>query len=112
MVSDIRRRGNDCLHLKILRASVPLSCGTRYNEIFARNGATFQRPDVRQQFQKFAWYQPKPGLTLAVIEQSMSDIERQNVKALSSIPGINVPNPTAEKSTGAARRNGSWNSVV
>jgi hypothetical protein len=52
------------------------------NEIYARNGATFHHPDVRQQFQKFDWYQPKPGLTFDDIDQSMSDIERHNLKML------------------------------
>jgi hypothetical protein len=45
------------------------------NEIYARN-------HVRHQFQKFDWYQPKPGLTFDDIDQSMSDTERQNLKVL------------------------------
>jgi YARHG domain len=52
------------------------------NEIYARNGATFHHADVRQQFQQFDWYQPKPGLTFDDIDQSMSDIEKQNLKVL------------------------------
>jgi len=53
------------------------------NEIYARYGATFpNHPDVQQQFQKFDWYHPDPKLTFHDIDQSMSDIERENVKVL------------------------------
>jgi YARHG domain len=53
------------------------------NEIYARYGATFSNhPDVQRQFQKFDWYHPKPKLTFEDIDQSMSDIERENVKVL------------------------------
>jgi hypothetical protein len=53
------------------------------DEIYARYGATFPKhPDVQRQFQKFDWYHPKPKLTFDDIDQSMSDIERENVKVL------------------------------
>jgi YARHG domain len=55
------------------------------NEVYARYGATFPRtPDVQQQFQKFSWYHPNPGITFETIDQKMSDIERQNVKVLAA----------------------------
>jgi YARHG domain len=52
------------------------------NEIYARNGATFRHPDVVQQFQKFDWYQPRPGLAFSDIDHLMSDVERANLKLL------------------------------
>jgi hypothetical protein len=53
------------------------------NEIYARYGATFPNtPDVQRQFQKFSWYHPSAGITFEMIDQKMSDIERQNVKFL------------------------------
>jgi hypothetical protein len=33
-----------------------------------------------RQFQKFGWYHPNPNTTLSDIEQSMSEIEKENVK--------------------------------
>jgi hypothetical protein len=53
------------------------------NEVYARYGATFPNvPDIQRQFQKFEWYNPKPGLTFEGIDRLMSDTERQNVKLL------------------------------
>jgi hypothetical protein len=53
------------------------------NEVYARYGAAFtNNPDVRRQFQKFDWYQPNTDITFSDIDQSMSEIERENIKLL------------------------------
>jgi YARHG domain/Bacterial SH3 domain len=53
------------------------------NEVYARYGAAFSNnPDIRRQFQKFSWYHPNPNITFSDIDQSMSEVEKQNVKLL------------------------------
>jgi hypothetical protein len=53
------------------------------NEVYARYGAPFSNnPDIRRQFQKFSWYHPNPNITISDIDQSMSEIEKENIKLL------------------------------
>jgi len=53
------------------------------NEIYARYGAAFTNsPDIRRQFQRFNWYHPNPNITFSDIDQSMSEIEKENIKVL------------------------------
>ena len=53
------------------------------NKVYARHGATFpQNPEVRRQFERSSWYQPRPGTTDAEIEATFSEVERANVAAL------------------------------
>jgi hypothetical protein len=53
------------------------------NEIYARYGAAFpSNPEIRRQFQKFSWYHPNPNITFSDIDQSMSEVERENIKLL------------------------------
>jgi uncharacterized protein YraI len=53
------------------------------NEVYARHGAAFSNnPDIRRQFQKFSWYHPNPNITISDIDQSMSEIEKENIKLL------------------------------
>jgi hypothetical protein len=53
------------------------------NEVYARYGAPFSdNPDIRRQFQKFSWYHPNPNIGFSDIDQSMSEIEKENIKLL------------------------------
>lgn len=53
------------------------------NEMFARHGATFPKPEIGAVFAKYQWYQPRNGVTFDEIEaQSFSPLERANLKIL------------------------------
>jgi hypothetical protein len=53
------------------------------NEMFARYGADFPKAEIKQQFSRFSWYRPRPGLDFDDIEsQFFSDLERDNLKRL------------------------------
>jgi serine/threonine protein kinase len=53
------------------------------NEMYARYGATFpNHPEIENQFRRFSWYHPNPGISYDEIDSSMSDIEKENVKLL------------------------------
>jgi hypothetical protein len=62
------------------------------NEVYARYGASFpNNPDVRRQFQKFSWYHPNPNTSFSDIDQSMSDVEKQNIKLLGEYRAMRRP---------------------
>jgi YARHG domain len=66
-----------------LKSMSPAQLRYAINEVYARYGASFpNNPDVRKQFQKFSWYHPNPNVTFSDIDQSMLDIEKQNVALL------------------------------
>jgi hypothetical protein len=50
--------------------------------MYARHGIDFKDKKVSQQFSEFPWYEPRPGLTYAQVEQEFSDLEKQNLKVL------------------------------
>ena len=53
------------------------------NEMFARHGATFPKPEISAVFARYRWYQPRAGVTFEEIEaQSFSPVERANLKVL------------------------------
>jgi YARHG domain len=53
------------------------------NEVYARYGSSFSNdPDVQREFQKFSWYHPNPKISFSDIDQSMSEVEKQNIKLL------------------------------
>jgi len=52
------------------------------NEVFARHGASFTDRKISALFTRFAWYHPKPELSMEQIESSFSDLEQQNVRIL------------------------------
>lgn len=53
------------------------------NEVYARYGASFSsNPEIRRQLQKFSWYHPNQNITFSDIDQSMSEIEKANIKLL------------------------------
>lgn len=52
------------------------------NEMFARHGAAFDKPDLKNAFTRFPWYKPRKELTLDQIEQDFSDLEKENLKLL------------------------------
>ena len=54
------------------------------NEMFARHGADFSKPEMKRHFQQFPWYKPNPGLDFDQIEASFSDLEKANLKLLGS----------------------------
>jgi YARHG domain len=61
------------------------STNVRYaiNEMYARRGYDFgDSQEVKRQFSKFSWYQPRAHLSMTEIESEFSDVERQNVKLL------------------------------
>ena len=52
------------------------------NEIFARHGATFPDKAIHNWFSQLNWYHPVTGASFDQIENTMSDIERQNIRLL------------------------------
>jgi hypothetical protein len=61
------------------------STNVRYaiNEMYARRGYDFaDNREVKRQFSKFPWYQPRGRLSMEAIESDFSDVEQQNVKLL------------------------------
>ena len=52
------------------------------NEIFARRGAAFRERSLARWFAQFTWYRPDPSVTFDQIENSLSEVEKQNVKLL------------------------------
>jgi hypothetical protein len=52
------------------------------NEMYARHGADFKDPNIKQWFLQFPWYRPVTDLSYDDAEQSFSDIEKQNVLLL------------------------------
>ena len=52
------------------------------NEIFARRGAAFREKSLAKWFGQFTWYRPNPNTTFDQIENSLSEVEKQNVKLL------------------------------
>jgi YARHG domain/Outer membrane lipoprotein len=56
------------------------------NEMYARHGATFpSQPPIEAQFRKFPWYHPNPMLTFEQIEDTFSQIERDNLALLGQV---------------------------
>jgi hypothetical protein len=55
------------------------------NEMFARHGADFPKPELKQQFQRLGWYHPRPHVDLDRIESEFSELERTNLKLLGSV---------------------------
>jgi hypothetical protein len=59
------------------------------NEMYARHGATFpSQPPIEAQFRKFSWYHPNQMLTFEQIEDSFSQIERDNLALLGQVRGM------------------------
>jgi hypothetical protein len=52
------------------------------NEIFARRGGYFKDATIAKWFTQFPWYHPDPTRSLDKIEESFSDVERENLKLL------------------------------
>jgi tetratricopeptide (TPR) repeat protein len=53
------------------------------NEIYARHGWVFRRPDLRQYFEGQPWYRPnRDGLANRIIEAGLSGVERRNVQII------------------------------
>jgi serine/threonine protein kinase len=55
------------------------------NEVFARHGRRFEDNKVAAVFGKFSWYRPRADLSSEQIEESLSDVEVQNVITLHSV---------------------------
>ncbi len=59
------------------------------NEMYARHGATFPaQPPIEAQFRKFSWYRPNPMLTFEQIEDTFSQIEKDNLALLGQVRGM------------------------
>jgi hypothetical protein len=54
------------------------------NEVFARHGRRFEDKKISSHFEKCSWYRPRADLTNQQIEESLSDLEMQNIVALHS----------------------------
>ena len=53
------------------------------NEIYARHGWVFRRPDPRRYFEGQPWYRPNPdGLANRMVEAELSGVERRNVQII------------------------------
>jgi hypothetical protein len=55
------------------------------NEVFARHGRRFEDNKIAAIFGKLSWYRPKADLSNQQIEESLSDVEVQNVITLHSV---------------------------
>jgi len=68
----------------------PLSLGElelMRNEIYARRGWIFRRPDLRNYFQSQPWYRPKGDnayYSNRQVEAELSPIERRNIQIIVS----------------------------
>lgn len=96
------------------------------NEMFARHGAEFSRDEVRQEFERFPWYAPRPNVDYDQIESEFSDLEKANLLLLgdvrntmsetgSSRPASSLPprKPSSSESPNRrTARSGSWPSGV
>lgn len=54
------------------------------NEMFARHGADFLDPKIKQQFKRFNWYHPNPGQTYDQTKTLFNPMEMDNLKLLAS----------------------------
>jgi len=53
------------------------------NEMYARRGYDFSdNREVKRQFSKLSWYQPRARLSMEAIDEEFTDVEKQNVKVL------------------------------
>lgn len=56
------------------------------NEIYARHGWVFRRPDLRRYFESQPWYRPNnDGLANRVVEAELSGVERRNVQIIQEL---------------------------
>ena len=56
------------------------------NEIYARHGWVFRRPDLRRYFESQPWYRPNnDGLANRMIEAGLSGVERRNVQIIQEL---------------------------
>jgi hypothetical protein len=55
------------------------------NEIYARHGADFTDRDIKRQFARFPWYQPRRGKSYDATETEFTDIEKQNLDLLGTL---------------------------
>jgi serine/threonine-protein kinase len=56
------------------------------NEIYARHGRRFDRPDLQAHFEKQAWYAPKYRPD-EFLESLLSEVERHNVEFIRQYQG-------------------------
>jgi hypothetical protein len=57
------------------------------NEIYARHGWIFRRPDLRNYFESQPWYRPKSGnayYSNRQVEAQLTPIEKRNLQAIIS----------------------------
>ena len=56
------------------------------NEIYARHGWVFHRPDLRRYFESQPWYRPNnDGQANRMIEAGLSGVERRNVQIIQEL---------------------------
>lgn len=55
------------------------------NEIYARHGLVFRNQDLNSKFIGKSWYVPKSDLTIEMIDEKLSGVEKANVKLLASM---------------------------
>jgi hypothetical protein len=55
------------------------------NEVFARHGRRFEDNKVAAVFGKLSWYRPRADLSNQQIEESLSEVEVENVMMLHSV---------------------------
>jgi regulator of protease activity HflC (stomatin/prohibitin superfamily) len=70
------------------------------NEALARHGFVFDDKKVVATFSNLSWYRPRRNLTAQQMEESLSDVELQNIRTLVSV--IGVRRETAERARQAA----------
>jgi serine/threonine protein kinase len=70
------------------------------NEALARHGFVFEDKRVLALFSNLGWYHPRRNLSAQQIEESLSDLELQNIRTLVSV--IGVRRETAERARQAA----------
>lgn len=63
------------------------------NEVYARHGADFTaKPQIRDRFSHYDWYQPRSEVSFGTIEEELSDTERANIETLAKYRDIRQDN--------------------
>gem|GEM_PF-6904617 len=74
------------------------------NEVFARHGAKFGNKKLFEWFSQFTWYKPQANITFEQIENSLPDIELQNLKTIGYVRTIKRQNAIEQQRAAAEQQ--------
>jgi hypothetical protein len=75
------------------------------NEVFARHGRRFEDKKIAALFTKQSWYHPRADLSNQQIEESLSEVEVQNIMMLHSVTVTRKQNAELARQAALARKN-------